>query len=184
MKINQAGIDLVKSFEGVRLAPYRDPVGIPTIGIGATFYEDGRKVAMTDAPISDQRATDLFRFHVQGFEKAVAGMVKVPLNSNQFSALVSFAFNCGEANLKSSTLLKKLNLLDYAGAADEFLKWTKSKGQELPGLVRRRKAERELFLKPEAKAEVQSDSRGLLPDGPSKADMDKILADIEKEVLK
>jgi lysozyme len=181
MKINEEGIELIKNFEGVRLAPYKDPVGIPTIGVGATFYQDGRKVAMTDPPMTEDQVTELLKFHLSKFEKEVQGLVKVPLNSNQFSALVSFAFNCGTGNLKSSTLLKKLNVLDYKSAADEFLKWTKSKGQELPGLVRRRKAERELFLKPETMVESKRD---LLPEGPNEEEISDILKDIEKGILK
>lgn len=185
MKTNQEGIDLIKNFEGVKLAPYKDPVGIPTIGVGATFYEDGRKVTMQDPPMTEAQVTALLQFHLHQFEKDVLKLVKVPLNSNQFSALVSFAFNCGTGNLKSSTLLKKLNVLDYKGAADEFLKWTKSKGQELPGLVRRRKAERELFLKPEQSAAVQSNkSSNVLPEGPSEKDMNNILEELEKGLFK
>jgi lysozyme len=182
MKINQDGLDLIKGFEGVRLAPYKDPVGIPTIGVGATFYQDGRKVTMTDPPMTEEQVTELLKFHLDKFEKGVSSLVKVPLNSNQFSALVSFAFNCGTGNLQSSTLLKKLNMLDYKGAADEFLKWTKSKGQELPGLIRRRKAERELFLKPQTLTETASVQGGMLPDGPSEQDISDILKNLEKGV--
>jgi GH24 family phage-related lysozyme (muramidase) len=109
----------------------------------------------------------------------VLGLVKVPLNSNQFSALVSFSFNVGTGNLQTSTLLKKLNALDYTGAADEFLKWAKAKGQELPGLVRRRKAERDLFLKSDAGGAVQYSNRNLLPDGPSESDIAEILKGLE-----
>lgn len=183
MKTNQDGIDLIKSFEGVRLAPYKDPVGIPTIGVGATFYQDGRKVALTDKPMTEAEVTDLLKFHLDKFEKDVSRLVKAPLNSNQFSALVSFAFNCGAGNLQSSTLLKKLNMLDYAGAATEFLKWDKSKGQVLPGLTRRRKAEKELFLKPETSGTVQPSRNGFLPDEPSEQEIKDILKNLEKGIL-
>jgi GH24 family phage-related lysozyme (muramidase) len=179
MKTNELGLDLIKSFEGMRLVPYKDSVGIPTIGIGATFYQDGRKVSMTDKPMTEAQVTDLLRFHIQKFEQGVLGLVKVPLNSNQFSALVSFSFNVGTGNLQTSTLLKKLNALDYTGAADEFLKWAKAKGQELPGLVRRRKAERDLFLKSDAGGAVQYSNRNLLPDGPSESDIAEILKGLE-----
>lgn len=183
MKINDAGLELIKSFEGVRLAPYKDPVGIPTIGVGATFYQDGRKVTMNDPIMTDAQVTELLKFHLNKFEQDVSNLVKVPLNSNQFSALVSFAFNAGTGNLKTSTLLKKLNQLDYKGAADELLKWTKSKGQELPGLVRRRKAERELFLKLESSNVVQSAKDNQLPDGPSEQDISDILKNLEKGLV-
>jgi len=182
MKTNQTGIELIKSFEGVRLAPYKDPVGIPTIGIGATFYQDGRKVTMNDPVMTDAQVTELLKFHLNKFEQDVTKLVKVPLNSNQFSALVSFAFNAGTGNLSTSTLLKKLNQLDYSGAADEFLKWTKSRGQELSGLVRRRKAERELFTKQESNV-VQSNHSDLLPNGPSEQDISDILKNLEKGLV-
>lgn len=174
MKINDLGLELIKSFEGTRLAPYKDAVGIPTIGVGATFYQDGRKVTMTDPPLTEGQVNDLLKFHLQNFELSVSKMVKVQLNSNQFSALVSFAFNCGSANLSSSTLLKKLNASNFTGAADEFLKWTKAKGKELAGLVRRRKAERELFLTAESSAK-----NSLLPDGPSEQEIRDILKSLE-----
>jgi lysozyme len=99
-------------------------------------------------------------------------MVKVPLTSNQFSALVSFAFNCGVGNLQGSTLLKKLNSLDYPTAANEFLKWDKANKIQLAGLTRRRKAERELFLKAEA-------PEGVLGDGPTEGEISEILKGLE-----
>lgn len=181
MKTNQDGIDLIKAFEGVKLAPYKDPIGIPTIGIGATFYQDGRKVAMTDKPMTETEVTALLQYHLLEFEKGVLGLVKVPLSSNQFSALVSFAFNCGIGNLRSSTLLKKLNALDYSSAANEFLRWDKAQGKILAGLTRRRKAEKELFLKPDAVA--VSSKNSLLPDGPSEQEMNDILKNLEKGYL-
>jgi lysozyme len=187
MKTNEAGIELIKSFEGVRLAPYPDPAtgGKPyTIGIGATFYQDGRKVAMTDPPMTEAQVTELLKFHLNKFEQGVSGLVKVPLNSNQFSALVSFAFNCGLGNLRSSTLLKKLNKLDYIGAADQFLVWNKAGGKEIAGLTRRRKTERELFLKSETSSVVQSSRGSALPDGPSEQDINEILKNLEKGILK
>jgi lysozyme len=183
MKTNKAGIELIKSFEGMRLAPYPDPAtrGEPyTIGVGATFYQDGRKVTMQDPPMTEAQVIALLQFHLQKFEKDVSRLVKVPLNSNQFSALVSFAFNCGTGNLQSSTLLKKLNALDYAGAANEFLKWDKANKQVLVGLTRRRKAERELFLEPEASVAVTSPRNGLLPDGPNEQEMNDILKNLDK----
>jgi lysozyme len=182
MEINDAGIELIKSFEGVKLVPYKDPIGIPTIGIGATFYQDGRKVAMTDPPMTEVQVTELLKFHLNKFEQGVSSIVKVPLNSNQFSALVSFAFNCGIGNLQGSTLLKKLNALDYLSAADQFLVWNKAGGKELSGLTRRRKAERDLFLKPQTSTGTASIKRGVLSDGPSEQDMNDILKNLEKGI--
>jgi GH24 family phage-related lysozyme (muramidase) len=97
--------------------------------------------------INEQQAYKYLREDLYDFEAAVNKFVKVPLNDNQFSALVSFAFNVGSGAFKSSTLLKKLNQKDYEGAADQFDKWIYAKGQVLNGLIRRRKAEKELFLK-------------------------------------
>ena len=183
MKINETGLDLIKSFEGTRLAPYKCSAGIPTIGVGATFYQDGRKVAMTDPPITEVQATALLQFHLQKFEKDVLGLVKVPLGPNQFAALVSFAFNCGTGSLSISTLLKKLNVLDYPGAANEFLQWDKAKVNKktvvVPGLTRRRKAEKELFLKPETASPAKSANSSALSDGPSESDIDSILKKLE-----
>jgi GH24 family phage-related lysozyme (muramidase) len=140
-KISQKGIDLVKSFEGgPYLDAYRDPVGVWTIGYGTT---SGVKAGMK---ITKSQAEQYLREDLDQFEKAVKDNVKVPLNTEQFSALVSFTYNVGEGALASSTLLRLLNQGDYRGAADQFLRWNKGGGQELPGLTRRRNAERAMFL--------------------------------------
>lgn len=147
MKTSQTGLDLITGFEGLRLAPYLDAVGIPTIGYGSTRYEDGSRVTMKDVKITQARAKALFMNTLTTYENAVLRNVKVALNQNQFDALVSFTYNLGEANLKSSTLLRKLNARDYMGAAEQFLRWNKAGGRVLNGLVKRRAAERALFLK-------------------------------------
>lgn len=147
MKTSQTGLDLITGFEGLRLAPYLDAVGIPTIGYGSTRYEDGSRVTMKDAKITQARAKTLFMNTLTTYENAVLRNVKVVLNQNQFDALVSFTYNLGEVNLKSSTLLRKLNARDYMGAADQFPRWNKAGGRVLNGLVKRREAERSLFLK-------------------------------------
>lgn len=139
--INQAGLDLIKEFEGLELEAYLCPAGVWTIGYGST---DG--VQRGDR-ITAAEAENLLRKDVDRFESAVAEMVKVALSDNQFAALVSFAFNCGSEALRGSTLLRLLNTGDYQGAAAQFLRWTRAGETELPGLVRRRNAERELFLK-------------------------------------
>lgn len=140
-RINQRGLDLVKSFEGLSLRAYRDPVGIWTIGYGHTGPEVGPGDVITRA-----QAEALLRKDLTRFETGVRSLVKVPLNSNQFSALVSFAFNVGTGALAQSTLLSRLNQRDYQGAANEFSRWVYGGGQVLPGLVRRREAEKQLFL--------------------------------------
>ncbi|MGK7954954.1 MAG: glycoside hydrolase family protein [Crocosphaera sp.] len=142
MKISQEGINVIKKFEGCKLRTYRDTGGIPTIGYGHT----GSDVYLGEC-ISEREAESLLKKDVERFEKAVSTEVRVPLSQNQFDALVSFAFNVGQGNLHSSTLLRKLNQKDYQGAAHEFPRWCKdSRGQELLGLKRRREAEKKLFL--------------------------------------
>lgn len=146
--INQAGLNLVELFEGCKLVPYHDSVGIPTIGIGTTHYPDGTAVTMNDPAISKPEAYTFLQKHLQMDCDAVSGMVKVVVNDNQFAALVSFAYNLGTGSLASSTLLKKLNSGDMEGAADQFLKWDHAGGVIVLGLTRRRQAERALFLHP------------------------------------
>jgi GH24 family phage-related lysozyme (muramidase) len=142
MKINQAGLDLIKSFEGLRCNAYKCPAGVWTIGYGHTLNVVRGQI------IDVITAEQLLKQDLQQFERAVDKLITVPLTDNQFSALVSFAFNCGEGALSTSTLRRKLNGGDYLGAALEFLKWTRANGKVLPGLVRRRNAEKQLFLKP------------------------------------
>lgn len=141
MKTSDVGIELIKKYEGCVLKSYKCPSGVWTIGYGHT---SGVKSEMK---ITKAQALDYLKLDLSTFEKTVTNYVKVPLNQNQFDALVSFSFNCGAGALKTSTLLQKLNSSDYNGAANEFLKWNKSNGKVLNGLVRRRQEEKELFLK-------------------------------------
>lgn len=141
MKISKKGLDLIKQFEGLELKAYKDSVGVVTIGYGST----GPHVSM-GMVITQEQAESLLKQDVSRFEKGVSDLVKVPLNQNQFDALVSFSFNLGLGNLKSSTLLRKLNSLDYVGTANEFPRWNKAGGVVLKGLTRRREAEKALFL--------------------------------------
>ncbi len=147
MLISKNGLNLIKKFEGFSSKPYLCPANVPTIGYGNTFYEDGTKVTLQDNPITEERANELLEFIAnKNFGRFVNITVKVPLNQNQFDALVSFAYNLGNGSLQQSTLLKKLNDSDYIGASEEFLKWNKSGGKVLSGLTKRRSAEQELFL--------------------------------------
>ncbi|WP_436897661.1 lysozyme [Acinetobacter gyllenbergii] len=146
MAISQVGIDLITSFEDLRLTAYDDGVGVWTIGFGTTVYPNGGKVKKGDVCTKAQ-AMSFFQHDLRRFETAVNSAVKVPVSQNQFDALVSLTYNIGEAAFKGSTLLKKLNAKDYAGAADQFPQWNKGGGKVMKGLVRRRAAERELFLK-------------------------------------
>lgn len=133
------GIDLIKQFEGLRLESYLCPAGIPTVGWGHT-----KNVKLGQKITREQAERYLADDYLEA-ESQVANCVKVPLKVNQLDALTSFVFNLGIGNLRSSTLLKKLNKADYDGAAQEFDKWVFSGGKKLAGLVKRRAAERKLF---------------------------------------
>lgn len=139
-KINSAGLKIIKESEGLYLEAYLCPANVWTIGYGHTA---GVKKGMT---ITEAQADAYLLDDVTASERAVSKNVKVDLTSNQFSALVSFTFNVGTGNFNRSTLLKKLNAGDYAGAADQFLRWNKGGGKILPGLTTRRAREKALFL--------------------------------------
>lgn len=145
MRISDKGISLIKQFEGLRLTAYQDSVGVWTIGYGWTQPVNGKPIhaGMT---IKEETAERLLRTGLVGYESDVSKLVKVKLTQGQFDALVSFAYNLGARALSTSTLLKKLNTGDYAGAAGEFPRWNQAGGKALPGLTRRREAERALFL--------------------------------------
>jgi len=162
--ICQAAIDLVKSYEGipdgnpatVNIDPYLDPVNIWTIGWGHALRYDGRFLkgeadraqmrALYPEGITLAQAEALLHADLIDTGRDVQTMLAVQVNDNEFGALTSFAFNLGCGNLRSSTLLKKLNADDRTGAADQFLRWVRADGKVLPGLVKRRAAERSLFL--------------------------------------
>lgn len=148
MKTGLNGLNLIKEKEGLRLKPYLCSAGVATIGYGSTMYADGRKVTLKDAAISEKQALELLANTLGKYEKAVNDYVKVQLTQNEFDALVSFTYNLGAGNLLSSTLLKKINAGDKAGAANQFEVWNKAGGKVLEGLVKRRAAEKALFLKP------------------------------------
>lgn len=172
-KCPESGITLIKSFEGIRdgdpttvnLDPYLCPAGVATIGWGHVVLHDGQPLRGLDGL---QFARDAYPYGITPFEaetllahdvdkKAaeVESLLEVEVNDNQFAALVSFAFNVGTdidadsipEGLGDSTLLRKVNAGDFAGAADEFPKWNKARGKILPGLILRRKAEQALFLR-------------------------------------
>jgi GH24 family phage-related lysozyme (muramidase) len=143
--INNDGLIIVKRCEGCELKAYQDSVGVWTIGYGHTSAAGDPQV-FAGQTISEAQAEAILKKDLEMFENGVRDLVKVPVNSDQFSALVSFSFNLGLGALGGSTLLKKLNAGDYQGAADEFPRWVKAGGQTLPGLVKRRNAERALFL--------------------------------------
>lgn len=138
--IGTPGLELIKSFEGLRLEAYQDPVGIWTIGYGTIRgVRPGMRITKEEA---ERLLMEEIAEKCSGIEK----LVRVETTQNQRDALISFSYNCGAPALKGSTLLKLLNQGDYKAAADQFLVWNKAKGKVLKGLTRRRQAERELFL--------------------------------------
>lgn len=145
--ISKEGLDLIKKWEGFRSTPYKDAVGVPTIGYGSTFYPNGKKVRLTDPSISQDKATEMLRETVKTFEDAINVAVTVPLRQNQFDALCSLAYNIGAKAFKESTLVKLLNKGDEYGAATQFVRWNKAGGKELRGLTLRRRDERDLFIR-------------------------------------
>lgn len=147
-KVSKSGIDLIKSFEGLRLKPYLCSAGICTVGYGTTIYSNGIKVTLKDTPITEQQAEEFLAHDLIYFEKQVDTYTTDAVNQNQFDALVSFAYNCGVGNLKSSTLLKKVNVNpNDPTISNEFLKWNKAAGKPLKGLTNRRVAEATLYFK-------------------------------------
>jgi lysozyme len=140
LKTNQAGIDLIKRFEGLQLQAYTCPAGVLTIGVGHTQgVEPGMEITKEQAEL-------LLEHDLSKYECQVESLAP-KATSNQFSAMVSFAFNLGTNALLKSTLLRKFKAGDMEGAGNEFLRWKNVNGKPLPGLTTRREAERELFLK-------------------------------------
>lgn len=147
MEISNKGLDLIKDFEGFYSKPYLDPIGIPTIGYGATYYPNKVKVTMKDKAISKEYATELLKVILVSYENDVKRLVKSKLTQVQFDALVSFTYNLGGANLSKSTLLKKVNANpNDKSIANEFLKWNKAGGKVLNGLTKRRQDESNLYF--------------------------------------
>lgn len=147
--VNKKTLDLIKSFEGLELKAYKDSVGVWTIGYGHTTAA-GAPAVHAGMTLTEAQAVDLLASDLKKYEAMVKRNVTVDLNENQYGALVSFTYNLGEGNLKSSTLLKKVNEKDFKGATLEFAKWNKAGGKVLSGLTRRRAAEAALFASPVA----------------------------------
>jgi len=147
--INEATINLIKSFEGLELNAYVDPAtgNEPiTIGYGTTIYPDGTKVKLGDV-CTQQQATEYLQHDVDQFAAKVKVLVNSDVTDNQFGALTSFSYNVGTGNLKASTLLKKVNINpNDITIHDEFLKWNKAAGKVMNGLTRRRQAESKLYF--------------------------------------
>lgn len=136
---------LVQRFESCRLEPYLDPVGIPTIGWGATAL-NGQPVTMATAPITQAEADAALDDALAAVETRVLAMVHVALADHETAALISFAYNTGTGALGRSTLLRMLNGGERTAAATQFMSWVYADGRVMPGLVARRQAERALFV--------------------------------------
>ena len=148
MQLNDKGKDLIKFYEGCKLVAYKCSANHDTIGFGNTFYEDGTKVKPGDK-ISQERANELFEIIAKEFADKVKPLIKSVVTPNQFAALTSFAYNAGIGNLKSSTLLKKVNANpNDPSIALEFAKWDKAGGKVLAGLTKRRASESKLYFTP------------------------------------
>lgn len=142
-RINAAGLTLIKSFEGLRLSAYRCPAGVWTIGYGHTGPDVRPGMRITEA-----EAEALLRGDLDRFESGVlAGIDAAPTTDNQFAAMVSLAFNIGLGAFNKSTVLRQHTAGNTQRAAAAFLLWVKGGGKTLPGLVRRRTAERALYLR-------------------------------------
>jgi len=167
MKLCKAGEDLMHRYEGCRNKPYLCPAHIWTIGYGHVLYQDQIRLPMArvegkETPMirkeyplkpEDNRVwtkteiDELFRTDVESFERGVLRLVPGCVGrQGSFSAMVSFAFNAGLGNLQRSTIRMRANRGDWEGAAEAFMVWTKGGGKVLPGLVKRREAEKALFL--------------------------------------
>lgn len=144
MKASREAVDLIKQFESFRATPYLCPAGKLTIGFGTT------RCVRPDMRVTEVEAEQMLCADLAVVESCLANEVSVPLSQHQTDALCSFVYNVGPGAFCTSTLLKRLNAGDYRDAADEFLRWDRSGGKILPGLTRRRRAERSLFLTPDS----------------------------------
>jgi lysozyme len=148
MQLNDKGKDLIKFYEGCKLVAYKCSAAKDTIGYGNTFYENGTPVKPGDK-ISQERANELFEIIAKDFADKVKPLIKSTVTPNQFAALTSFAYNAGIGNLKSSTLLKKVNANpNDPSIALEFAKWVRANNKVLAGLEKRRAAETKLYFTP------------------------------------
>ena len=140
------GLDLIKLYEGYSSSPYLCPAQHWTIGYGAIWGMDNKRVTEDNPDINADQADYLLRRDVKKSEMAVLRHIRVPLEDGQFNSLCSFVFNLGSGALQSSTLRRKINRGDYIGAADEFPRWVYAGGRRLKWLIKRREHERAMFL--------------------------------------
>ena len=165
MRRSADGLALVKEFEGLRLKAYKCPAAVWTIGYGHTSAA-GAPIVSADMLISKENAEEILQRDMVQYEDGVRKLVTVGLTQGQFDALVDFAYNAGVGALQKSTLLKKVNAEKFDEVPAEFMKWTKGGGKELPGLVRRRRAEVKLWRGLDTEKPIPVDEARTDPDQP------------------
>lgn len=140
--------ELCRRFEGFRSKPYLCPAGVATIGYGSTYYADGRKVTLQDAPMDEPTArtllmTELLHTYAPGVIRQCPGLLVLASKGDigKLNAIVDFCYNLGVGRLQTSTLKRKINAGDWEGAKEQLMLWTKGGGKVLPGLLKRRTAE-------------------------------------------
>lgn len=140
--------EICREFEGLRLSPYLCPAGIPTIGYGSTFYENGSRVTLQDARIDPLRAETLLDMELrQHVAPAVARLCPGLLSDEKkFNAVCDFTYNLGAGRLQTSTLRRRINAGDWESVQSELMRWVRGGGKILPGLLKRRQVEAQLFL--------------------------------------
>jgi lysozyme len=149
-QLSRQGADFIARFEGCVLRLYNDPTNNATIGVGHLVHLgpiNGSEPAEFKHAITRERALELLETDAAQAARAVRRAITQPLSQHELDALISFTFNCGEGNLRASTLRRKLNAGDRAAVPSELMRWVKSAGKTLPGLVRRRQAEGALFAR-------------------------------------
>jgi lysozyme len=145
MDVVRLAAAICRQFEGFYPRPYLCPAGVPTIGYGATFYEDGTRVTLTDPPITKERAEQLLQFHIrQRFLPAAMRLCPGADTSGRLAGLVDFAFNLGEGNLRASTLRRRVNAGEWVDVPAQHMRWNKAAGRVLRGLTRRCQARADL----------------------------------------
>lgn len=146
-KALSSALALIKQFEGCVLHPYLCPASCWTIGWGSRIMPDGTEVTKESKNITQEQADQMLSFNISNLFDEIKTLVTFKITSNQAAALIDFAYNLGLTRLKESTLLKKLNIGDIRAAANEFPRWDHVNGKPMAGLLKRREAEKTLFLK-------------------------------------
>ena len=146
MRISKEGVAFIASFESFVSKPYLDTGDVPTIGYGTTIYPNGKKVKMSDKPITEAEALAYKMYHI---EKRCYPYIDVVLNQNQFDAICSFVYNVGGEAFRTSTLRKKIIAnAPYEEIKEQFLRWNRDNGKVVNGLTKRREKEAQLYGKP------------------------------------